>query len=89
MDTKRTWGYLSLLLGCVSILWGAISISGFIGQAQVLHDVGGLVPIGGHERIYVDHVATAIRSKYQLILAIGIFFSLLGGWMMKGQWGKS
>ncbi|MGF1703473.1 hypothetical protein L4D09_24585 [Photobacterium makurazakiensis] len=85
MDTKRTWGYISLMLGCVSLLWGGIAISGFLGQSQVTHDIGGLLAITGQESIYA---VVDIKNKYQLIATIGLILSLFGAWMMKGQWDK-
>ncbi|KHT62291.1 hypothetical protein C9J03_08930 [Photobacterium gaetbulicola] len=89
MDTKRTWGFLSLLIGSVSLIFGFITISGMIGQTQVVSNMDTFISSGGGDYFHAfspDYAATEIKHKYQLLLSSGIAMMAIGGLMMRGQW---
>ncbi|MGR5063926.1 hypothetical protein [Photobacterium sp. DNB22_13_2] len=89
MDIKRTWGFLSLLIGSVSLIFGFITIGGMIGQAQVVSDMGSFISAGGGDYFHSfssQYAASEVKHKYQLLLSSGIVMMALGGLMMRGQW---
>lgn len=91
MDTKRTWGFISLLLGSVSLLWGGIAFGGLLGQSMVTADMGSFIAQGGGDYLHAfnpEHAIAEVKNRYQYIATTGLVLTLIGGMMMRGQWGK-
>ncbi|MGF1759582.1 molybdenum cofactor biosynthesis protein [Photobacterium sagamiensis] len=91
MDVKRSWGFISVLIGAFSLLWGCISLSGMVGQEQVLSDMGGFFAAGGSDFLAsynAEQAMAAARHKNVVILLTGIVLSAVGTLMMKGQINK-
>ena len=89
MDIKRTWGFLSLLIGSVSLIFGFVTIGGMIGQTQVVSDMSTFISAGGGDYLHSfssDYAASEVKHKYQLLLSSGIVMMAIGGFMMRGQW---
>ncbi|KLV06971.1 hypothetical protein ABT56_07415 [Photobacterium aquae] len=89
MDAKRTWGFVTLILGCASLLVGAVALGSLVGHSQIAMDVGGFFDAARHEvlpNFHVDQHLDDFKKKYQHITIVGIFFTSLGAIMMRGKW---
>ncbi|OAN11033.1 hypothetical protein A3K86_18835 [Photobacterium jeanii] len=89
MDFKKSWGFISLLIGMASLLWGGISLGDMLGQHQVVADMGGLLAAGGHEFFdasSAEQIAAQAKQKNTVIFITGACLSFIGFILMRGQW---
>ncbi|KXI21108.1 hypothetical protein [Photobacterium sanguinicancri] len=89
MDIKKSWGFISLLIGMASLLWGGVSLGDMMGQHQVVSDMGGFFSAGGHEFFDVNsaaQIAAQAKQKNMIIFITGVGLSVIGAVLMRGQW---
>ncbi|MGR2769852.1 hypothetical protein ACUYOF_20315 [Photobacterium ganghwense] len=89
MNFKRTWGYISLLLGLVSLMCGGVAFAGLLGSSHVIVEVGDVMMKGGAdalEQVSPEQTVAEMKSKYQMIVSAGGILFFVGAWMMRDQW---
>ncbi|WP_318516362.1 molybdenum cofactor biosynthesis protein [Photobacterium leiognathi] len=91
MDVKQSWGFISISIGIVSLLWASISLSGIVGQEHVLLEMGSYIHASSTDLSntnYADKVMAAERHKNFVVLLSGLVMALLGSIMIKGRFNK-
>ncbi|MCW8330252.1 molybdenum cofactor biosynthesis protein [Photobacterium sp. SDRW27] len=87
MDVKKSWGYISILIGGLSLLWGAVSLSSMAAQEQVFSDMGRFMDAGGGDfftSYNAEHAISEAKNKNVVILSTGLILSSLGSFLMRG-----
>ncbi|WIH25244.1 molybdenum cofactor biosynthesis protein [Photobacterium damselae] len=87
MDVKKTWGFASIAIGMLSLIWGCISLSGMVGQEQVFADMSHFVQFSDSQLISksMEQSLAAARHKNFIVLLTGLVMSLVGAMMVKGR----
>ncbi|EAS65488.1 molybdenum cofactor biosynthesis protein [Photobacterium angustum] len=91
MDVKQSWGFISISIGVVSLLWASISLSGMVGQEHVLMEMGSYIHASSTDfpnANYAEKVLAAERHKNFVVLLTGLFMALIGSIMVKGRFNK-
>ncbi|WP_058119440.1 hypothetical protein [Photobacterium kishitanii] len=86
MDVKQSWGFISISLGVVSLLWGVISLSGMVGQEHVFTEMGSFLTMTGsdlYNSTYAENILAAERHKNFVVLLAGIVMATIGSLLMK------
>lgn len=87
MDVKKNWGFASIAIGMLSLIWGCISLSGMVGQEQVFADMSHFVQFSDSQLISksMEQSLAAARHKNFIVLLTGLIMSLVGAMMIKGR----
>ncbi|WIG70832.1 molybdenum cofactor biosynthesis protein [Photobacterium damselae] len=87
MDVKKSWGFASIAIGMLSLIWGCISLSGMVGQEQVFADMSHFVQFSDSQLISksMEQSLAAARHKNFIVLLTGLVMSLVGAMMVKGR----
>lgn len=87
MDVKKSWGFASIAIGMLSLIWGCISLSGMVGQEQVFADMSHFVQFSDNQLISksMEQSLAAARHKNFIVLLTGLIMSLVGAMMIKGR----
>ncbi|HIF9074441.1 TPA: molybdenum cofactor biosynthesis protein [Photobacterium damselae] len=87
MDVKKNWGFASIAIGMLSLIWGCISLSGMVGQEQVFADMSHFVQFSDSQLISksMEQSLAAARHKNFIVLLTGLVMSLVGAMMVKGR----
>ncbi|NVH48773.1 molybdenum cofactor biosynthesis protein [Photobacterium damselae] len=87
MDVKKSWGFASIAIGMLSLIWGCISLSGMVGQEQVFADMSHFVQFSDSQLISksMEQSLAAARYKNFIVLLTGLVMSLVGAMMVKGR----
>ncbi|EJN6959115.1 TPA: molybdenum cofactor biosynthesis protein [Photobacterium damselae] len=87
MDVKKSWGFASIAIGMLSLIWGCISLSGMVGQEQVFADMSHFVQFSDSQLISksMEQSLAAARHKNFIVLLTGLIMSLVGAMMIKGR----
>ncbi|MCG3845295.1 molybdenum cofactor biosynthesis protein [Photobacterium damselae] len=87
MDVKKSWGFASIAIGMLSLIWGCISLSGMVGQEQVFADMSHFVQFSDSQLISksMEQSLAAARHKNFIVLLTGLIMSLVGTMMIKGR----
>lgn len=87
MDVKKSWGFASIAIGMLSLIWGCISLSGMLGQEQVFADMSHFVQFSDSQLISksMEQSLAAARHKNFIVLLTGLVMSLVGAMMVKGR----
>ena len=91
MDVKQSWGFISISIGIVSLVWASISLSGMVGQEHVLLEMGSYIHASSTDfsnTNYAEKVMAAERHKNFVVLLSGLVMALLGSIMIKGRFNK-
>lgn len=86
MDVKKSWGFISITLGVISLLWGMVSLSGIIGQEHVFAEMGSFVTMTGsnlYNSTYTENMLAAERHKNFIVLLTGVVMAIIGSLLMK------
>lgn len=79
----KSWGYVSLLMGFLSLFFGGLAISGSFGDELLL--MSRLSQDGQTLMSQSMDTFAEEKEKNTFILTIGLIFSALGAWMMKSD----
>lgn len=87
MDVKKSWGFASIAIGMLSLIWGCISLSGMVGQEQLFADMSHFVQFSDSQLISksMEQSLAAARHKNFIVLLTGLVMSLVGAMMVKGR----
>ncbi|HIF9449009.1 TPA: molybdenum cofactor biosynthesis protein [Photobacterium damselae] len=87
MDVKKSWGFASIAIGMLSLIWGCISLSGMVGQEQVFADMSHFVQFSDSQLISksMEQSLAAARHKNFIVLLTGLVMSLVGAMMVKDR----
>ncbi len=87
MDVKKSWGFASIAIGMLSLIWGCISLSGMVGQEQVFADMSHFVQFSDSQLISksMEQSLAAARHKNFIVLLTGLVMSFVGAMMVKGR----
>lgn len=91
MDVKQSWGFISISMGIVSLLWAVISLSGIIGQERVLVEMSAYIHASSTDlsnTYYAEQMIAATRHKNFVLLLSGAMMALIGAVMVKGRFVK-
>ncbi|PST93254.1 molybdenum cofactor biosynthesis protein [Photobacterium sp. NCIMB 13483] len=86
MDVKQSWGFISASLGVISLLWGAVSLSGIVGQEHVFTEMGSFLTMTGsdlYNSTYTENMLAAERHKNFIVLLAGIVMAIIGSLLMR------
>ena len=79
MHFKKSWGYVFVLMGFLSLFFGGLALSsGFIPELLMMNN------FIENTHSLTDSF-TEDKDKNTLILFMGLIFSVLGAYMMKGD----
>ncbi len=86
MSMKKSWGYVSLLVGFISVVCGVISLSGSVGQELLLTEMGEFSYSMAYNLSNEEsHLLEQEKEKNTIIVITGCVLSLVGAWMMKSD----
>lgn len=88
MDVKQSWGFISISLGVISLLWGMVSLSGMVGQEHVFIEMGSFLKMTGsdlYNNTYAENIVAAERHKNFVVLLVGITMAIIGSLLMKNR----
>ena len=86
MSMKKSWGYVSLLVGFISVVCGLVSLSSGVGQELLLTEMGEFSYSMAHTLSNEEsHLFAQEKEKNTMIVITGCILSLVGAWMMKSD----
>lgn len=86
MDVKQSWGFISISLGVISLLWGMISLSGIVGQEHVFTEMGSFISMAGsdlYNSAYTENILAAERHKNFVVLLTGVLMAIIGSFLIR------
>ncbi|KAE8177491.1 molybdenum cofactor biosynthesis protein [Photobacterium carnosum] len=92
MDVKQSWGFISVSLGVISLLWSVMSLSGMIGQEHIFTEMGAFLNLAGsdlYHNTYAENILAVDQHKNFVVLLAGICMAIIGSLLMKNYSRKS
>ncbi|WP_297476548.1 molybdenum cofactor biosynthesis protein [uncultured Photobacterium sp.] len=92
MDVKQSWGFISVSLGFISLLWSVMSLTGMIGQEHIFTEMGAFLNLAGsdlYDNTYAENIFAVDQHKNFVVLLIGICMAIIGSLLMKSYPVKS
>ncbi|MEC6816063.1 molybdenum cofactor biosynthesis protein [Photobacterium toruni] len=86
MDVKQSWGFISVSLGVISLLWSVMSLSGMIGQEHIFTEMGAFLNLAGsdlYHNTYAENILAVDKDKNIIVLLAGICMAVIGSLLLK------
>ncbi|MCD9465932.1 molybdenum cofactor biosynthesis protein [Photobacterium iliopiscarium] len=87
MDVKQSWGFISISLGFISLLWSVMSLNGMIGQDHLFAEMGAFLNLTG-SNLYAENILAVERHKNFVVLLTGIGMASIGFLLIRGCYRK-
>ncbi|WP_279151818.1 molybdenum cofactor biosynthesis protein [Photobacterium iliopiscarium] len=91
MDVKQSWGFISISLGFISLLWSVMSLNGMIGQDHLFAEMGAFLNLTGsnlYDETYAENILAVERHKNFVVLLTGIGMASIGFLLIRGCYRK-
>ncbi|WP_408901333.1 molybdenum cofactor biosynthesis protein [Photobacterium piscicola] len=86
MVINKSWGFISISIGVVSLLWGGGALCGMIEQKYVLTEISSVMNAFGsdvYSAYYLENTIAEERHKNIIVLISGISMTTFGSLLMK------
>lgn len=86
MGINKSWGFILISIGVVSLLWGGGALCGMIGQGYVIIEIGSVMNTFGSDlygALYLENTIMEERHKNIIVLLSGIGMTTMGSLLMK------
>ncbi|MEF1218123.1 molybdenum cofactor biosynthesis protein [Photobacterium damselae] len=85
MDVKKSWGFASIAIGMLSLIWGCISLSGMVGQEQVFADMSHFVQFSDSQLISKSMEQSLAAARHKNFIVLFNRFSHVLSWRNDGK----